>query len=183
MILNNKAQMFSLWFPEDFFYPEVIKRWSPIIQSMKLPFQSVTDFMNSQIQQVSYPGVDIGTSSQEQGQFPIEYSIGKELEPILNKDFTVTFRLTEGYYTYFILLDQVKYFLQYREHFSQHRVFMSNFNITFLNDAGFSIVNYKYKYIVPRSLGNFTLSYAAQMAQYNTITWDLHYNRMDMDIL
>ena len=86
MILNNKAQMFSLWFPEDFFYPEVIERWSPIIQSMKLPFQSVTDFMNSQIQQVSYPGVDIGTSSQEQGQFPIEYSIGKELEPILSKD-------------------------------------------------------------------------------------------------
>ena len=49
MILNNKSQMFSVWFPEDFFYPEVIKRWDPIIQNMKLPYQSTTDFMNSQI--------------------------------------------------------------------------------------------------------------------------------------
>lgn len=183
MILNNKSQMFSVWFPEDFFYPEVTKRWDPIIQNMKLPYQSTTDFMNSQIQQVSYPPIDIGSAQQEQGQFPIEYTIGKELEPILNKNFTITFRLTEGYYTYFVLLDQIRYFLEYSEKFAKHKVFLPNFNITFLNDAGFAIVNYKYKYIIPKGLGNFTLSYAAQLAQYNTITWDLTYNRMEMTIL
>ena len=43
------------------------------------------------------------------------------------------------------------------------------------------MVNYKYKQIIPKSLGNFTLSYASQLAQYTTIDWGLHYNRMDVE--
>lgn len=183
MILNNKSQMFTLWFPDGFFYPEVVNKWEPVIKRLKLPYQNLTDFMNSQILSVSYPSIDIGSSSQQQGQYEIQYTIGKELEPILTKDFNITFRLTEGYYTYFILFEQVKWFLTYRDHFSKYRVYMQDFNITFLDDGGFSIVNYRYKHLIPKSLGSFNLSYAAQLAQFNTFEWGLHYNRMDMDVL
>ena len=89
--------MFTLWFPDGFFYPEVVNKWEPVIKRLKLPYQNLTDFMNSQILSVSYPSIDIGSSSQQQGQYEIQYTIGKELEPILTKDFNITFRLTEGY--------------------------------------------------------------------------------------
>lgn len=181
MVLNNIAQMFSIWFPVDFFLPEVVEQWEPYIKRLKLPYMTLTDFMNAQIQGVSYPSIDIGSSEQQQGQFPIQYTVGKEMEPLLNKDFTITFKLTESYLTYWILFDQTRWFLEYTKRLSNNTLlFMEDINITFLNDAGFSMVNYKYKQIIPKSLGNFNLSYASQLAQYTTIDWGLHYNRMDV---
>ena len=49
MILNNKAQMFSVWFPPGLFYKEVVDKWLPYIQKMKLPYNTIEDFMNSQM--------------------------------------------------------------------------------------------------------------------------------------
>lgn len=179
MVLNNKAQMFSVWFPYGFFYKEVEKQWTPYVQRMKIPYQSVTDFMNAQIQTITYPSIDIGSSTQQQGQYPIEYTIGKELEPIINKDFTITFKLTESYLTYWILYTQVFWYLEYLK-MSTIPIFMDTINLSFLDNSGLALTNFKYRYIIPKGLGEFQLSYAAQAATYNTISWNLHYNRMDI---
>ena len=55
MVLNNKPQMFTVFFPSNFFYPEVNKKWELIIEKMRLPYQSIDDFMNAQIQSVTFP--------------------------------------------------------------------------------------------------------------------------------
>lgn len=179
MVLNNKAQMFSVWFPTDFFYPEVVEKWTPYIQRMKLPYMSLTDFMNAQIQQVSYPSIDIGSNIQQQGQYEIEYTSGKELEPLISKDFTITFKLTESYLTYWVIFDQVYWYLEYVKKYPKKcRVFMEDINISFLSDAGLSLINFCYTHVIPKSVGQFTLSYAAQAAQYTTFDWGLHYNRL-----
>lgn len=180
MILNNKAQMFSVWFPPGFFYKEVVDKWLPYIQKMKLPYNTIEDFMNSQIQQVTYPSIDIGTSDQGQGQYLISYTTGKELEPIIDKNLTITFKLTESYLTYWIIYYQVYWYLEYIKE-SKTQCFMNTINLSFLNDAGLSLVNFHYKYIIPVSIGNFNLSYASQVAAYNTFTWNIKYNRFDID--
>jgi len=183
MVLNNKAQMFSVWFPQDFFFPEVTEKWEKYIKHSKLPYDNVTDFMNAQIQKITYPEIDIPSTNQQQGQYDIEYTAGKELEPLLSKDFTITFKLTESYYTYWIIFDQVKTYLEYDMKFrDKQKVFMDDINLSFLSDAGLSLVNFRYRYIIPKGLGSFELSYAAQLAQYKTFDWRLHYNRMDIDI-
>lgn len=183
MVLNNKAQMFSIWFPQDFFYPEVEEVWTPIIRRLKLPYRTLTDFMNGQIQKVSYPNIDIPIAEQGQSQFPIEYTTGKELEPLWNKDLTITFKLTESYYTYWVIYDQIKWFLSYNKKYKPaDRVFMDDIFISFLSDAGLAMVNFRYKFIIPKSLGSFNLSYAAQASQYTSFDWTVHFNRMDVEL-
>ena len=104
--------MFSVWFPSDFFYKEVEEKWTPFVEKMKLPYTNLVDFMNMQIEQISYPSIDIGSAKQQQGQFEIEYTSAKELEAIVPKDFTITMKLTESYLSYFIMYDQIKWYLE-----------------------------------------------------------------------
>ena len=180
MVLNNKAQMFSVWFPSDFFYQEVTEKWTPFVEKMKLPYTNVVDFMNAQIESISYPSIEIGSAKQQQGQFEIEYTSAKELEAIVPKDFTLTMKLTESYLSYFIMYDQIKWYLEYRKKYTGHVVFMNDINLSFLSESGLGLVNFVYRYVIPKTLGEINLSYAAQAVTNNTFTIGLHYNRMDI---
>lgn len=183
MVLNNKAQMFSVWFPMDFFYPEVTEKWTKYIQRSKLPYTNLTDFMNAQIQSVTYPSINIESATQQQGQYEIHYTTGKELEPILTKDLTITFKLTESYITYFVIYDQVFWFLEYKKKYpKKKRIFMDDLYLSFLSDAGLSLITFQYKYLVPTNVSQFNLSYASQVSQFTTFDFGLHYNRMVMNL-
>ena len=35
-ILNAKLNQYAIWFPQDFFYPEVRERWTPVVKRLKL---------------------------------------------------------------------------------------------------------------------------------------------------
>lgn len=83
MVLNNKPQMFSIYFPSNFFYPEVKRKWEPIIERMKLPYQSIDDFMNSQIQSVTFPSITMETSQQQRGQYEVVYPGGKDRKSVV----------------------------------------------------------------------------------------------------
>ena len=60
---------------------------------MRLPYQSIDDFMNSQIQTVTFPSANLETSTQQRGQYEVTYPGGKELEPLISKDLSITFKL------------------------------------------------------------------------------------------
>ena len=80
MVLNNKPQMFTIFFPSNFFYDEVKSKWSPIIAKMRLPYQSVDDFMNAEIQSVTCPTLSLDSESQTSGQYDVVYTGGSASE-------------------------------------------------------------------------------------------------------
>jgi hypothetical protein len=100
MILNSKSNQFFINFIEDFLYPEVEERWLPIIKRFKLPYESTTDYINACVQSVTFPSVELEPRTQQQSQFQIAYRGGKELEPTLDKNLTITFKLSESYVIY-----------------------------------------------------------------------------------
>lgn len=178
MVLNNCPQMFTFYFPSNFFYPEVKKKWEPIIEKMRLPYQSIDDFMNSQIQSVNFPGANLDTAQQQRWQYEVVYPGGKELEPLINKNLTITFKLTESYISYWIIWDQVDLYLHYKNEVTDHKpCWMEPINLAFLSDSGFMLTEFIFQEITPTSLSDLSLSYAAQVASYNTFSWSLNYNR------
>lgn len=189
MVLNNKPQMFSIYFPSNFFYPEVKRKWEPIIERMKLPYQSIDDFMNSQIQSVTFPSITMETSQQQRGQYEVVYPGGKELEPIMSKDLSITFKLTESYISYFIMWDQIDMYLHYAnmsnditEYIGGEKkaCWMEPLQLSFLTDQGFELTKFVFSEITPTSLSELNLSYAAQAAAYNTFSVGLHFNVFDI---
>lgn len=181
MVLNNKPQMFTIYFPSTFFYDDVCRKWGPIINKMRLPYQSVVDFMNSQIQTVTFPMLNVDTPMQQRGQYEVAYPSGKELEVLIDKSLRINFKLTESYISYWILWDQMDIYLHYGDKVNPREpIWMEPIRLGFLNDAGFMLTEFLFREITPVSLSELNLSYAASVASYNTFTWTLHYNNFDI---
>lgn len=177
MVLNNKPQMFQFFFPSNFFYPYVEERWTPYIEKMKLPYMTVTDFINNQVQSLTFPSTSIESSMQQREQYDVAYTSGKELEQLISKNINVTFKLTESYISYFIFWDQIDYYLHYKDGKEKYvSPWMEPFQLTFMTDAGFGSITYIFNEISPTNISDINLSYAASVASYNTFSVSFRYN-------
>ena len=172
-ILNAKLNQFVIWFPKDFFYPEVRERWTPVVKRLKLPYQSLEDFFNATVQSVTFPEISLLNASQPQTMFNIKYRGGKELEPILDKNLTVSFKLSEGFITYWMLFDQIELFQLY----SEKQPFWPSMYVSFLDHHGFELMAFEFQKIVPFNLSQFNVSYATVVTDFNTFTLGMTYNR------
>jgi hypothetical protein len=177
-ILNAKNNMFTIWFPPNFFYPSIVKKWEPVIKRLKLPYQSIEDFFNASIQSVTMPSLDLNNPTQQQSQFEIGYKPGKEMEPILEKNIDVVFKLTEGFISYWIIFEQIEEFLRYDN--AENDVFWPSMYVSFLDMHGFELVAFEFNQVIPRNLSSFEVSYATTAADFNTFTLGLRYNRFNI---
>ena len=182
MVLNNLSQMFSFYFPSNFWYDEVVETWTPFVQRMRLPYETVSDFMNDQVQSVVFPSINIDLSTQQRGQYEVAYPGGKELEPLIDKNLTITMKLTESYLSYWIFWHQIDLFLHYVDNFKYKKpCWMEPVKLAFLSDAGFQLLEFTFWEITPTNTSELNLSYAATVASYNTFSINLRYNRFDIN--
>ena len=172
-ILNAKLNQFAIWLPQDFFYPEIRERWTPVVKRMKLQYQSLEDYVNATIQSVNFPEVTLPIISQDQTMFQIKYRGGKELEPILDKNLTITFKLAEGFVSYWMFFEQIELFQQY----SDKKPFWPSMYVSFLDHHGFELMTFEFKKIIPTGLSQFNISHASVASDFNTFSMNLRYNR------
>ena len=173
MILNNLANQFVVQFPNGFFYPEVRKEWEPVVQRLKLPYESLEDFINACVQSISFPTLELTNPEQQQGQYPVQYRPGKELEALLDKNLTITFKLTESNISYWVLFQQIEKFLEYQDSVP----FWPPMYVSYLDHKGFELVVFSFELVIPVNLSQFEMSYAQSAAQFNAFTMGLRYNR------
>lgn len=176
MILNAKSNMFTIWFPPNFFYPTIVERWTPVVKRLHLPYNTLEDFFNAAIQSITLPQMQLPVVHQQQSQFDIVYKGGKELEPIFQKTLDVQFKLSEGFITYWIIFEQIEKFLEYKE----GNVFWPSMYVSFLDNHGIELVAFEFNKIIPTGLSQFDVSYATTAADFNTFTLGLQYNRFDI---
>jgi len=172
----QKSNMFTIWFPPNFFYPSIVEKWEPVIKRLKLPYQTIEDFFNSSIQSIVMPPIDLPIPTQQQSQFEIGYKGGKELEPTFDKSLEVVFKLSEGFITYWIIFEQIEEFLKYQE----GNVFWPPMYVSFLDMHGFELVVFEFEKIVPTGLSSFDVSYATTAADFNTFSMGLRFNRFNI---
>lgn len=174
MILNSLNNQFVIKFPKNFFYPEIHEKWDPVVKRLKLPYENLEDFMNASVQSLNFPAIDLPIQEQPQQQFRIAYRPGKELEPLFDKNLILTFKLSEGFITYWILFEQIELFVQIYE---VKKPFWDPMYVSFLDHHGFELVAFSFEKIIPTALSQFDISYATTAAEFNTFTMNLRYNR------
>lgn len=176
MILNSINSQFIIYFSSNFFYPEIVSKWTPVVKRLKLPYQSLEDFINASIQSINFPSIELQNTEQQQSQFRITYKPGKELEPLFEKNITLTFKLSEGFISYWVLYEQVELFLKY----SETQAFWPPMYISFLDHHGFELVAFSFEKIVPVNISQFEVAYSTVAAQFNTFTMQLKYSRFNI---
>jgi len=172
-ILNSKLNMFAIWFPRDFLYPEIRERWTPVVKRLKLQYQTLEDYINATVQSISFPEVILENMEQPQSMYKIKYRGGKELEPILDKNLTLSFKLTEGFISYWMLFDQIDLFQMYKE----SDPFWPSMFVSFMDHHGFELMAFEFQKIIPRGLSAFNANYATTAADFTTFTLSLEYSR------
>jgi len=177
MILNALNNQFVVRFPKSFFYQEIHDRWDPVIKRLKLPYENLEDFMNASVQSVNFPALELNPVEQTQQQFRIAMRPGKELEPLLDKNLTLTFKLSEGFITYWILFEQIELYIKVYE---TKKLWWDPMYISFLDHHGFELVAFSFEKITPTSMSQFDISYATTAAEFNTFTLNLRYNRFNI---
>ena len=178
MLLNPLSQNFVIWFPANFFYSEVVKLWTPVFKRMFLPYLTIEDMFNSQITNLSFPSVNSNTVTQQNQNYQITKRSGRQLDQDMNKDLTLTIKLSESYMTYFIARQQMDLYLKYGA--NQKALYFPPINVTILDEGGFENITYTYYQLTPTNLSDFDLSYAAKPGSFNTFTWGFKYNYFDI---
>ena len=173
MTLHNLQQNFTVYWGPNFFYPEVNDRWLPVIRRQMFPWLSVSDYMLAQIQSFSLPSINMKSVTQQGGRYVINKRSGNNLDEAMEKKLTITFKLTEGYTSYFIMRQQLDLYYQI---IKTKPLYMSPINVDLLDDSGHAIITYEQEQITPTSLSELNLSYAAKLGTYNTFTVEMSYN-------
>lgn len=173
MVLSNLQQNFTIWWGPNFFYPEVNERWLPVIRRQLFPYLSVSDYMLAQIQSFSLPSINMKSVTQQGGRYVLNKRSSNSLDEAIEKTMTITFKLTEGYTSYFIMRQQLDLYYQI---IKTKPLYMSPMNIELLDDSGHAILTYEQEQITPTSMSELNLSYAAKLGSYNTFTVECSYN-------
>lgn len=179
MLLNPLSQNFLIWFPNNFFYPEVESIWLPMVRRMALPYRTIEDFINSQITSVNMPGYNDQTVNQQKGLYTTSKRSGFMLDQKMEKKLTVQIKLTESYLTWFIWRAQFEAFLNMGQNVKG--LFMPPVHMSMLDNEGFEVASVVLSDISLQSIGDLQLSYAAKVGQYTDFSLGFTYNYIDFD--
>ena len=142
MLLNNLDQNFVISLDYNWFYPDVVQKWMPILERLYVPYQRAEDFFNAQIQAINFPGFSGGTVQQQGRMYPIEKRPGKQEDQIIDKTLTLTIKTTESYISYFMARHQYMLFLKLGQ---LTPLYMPDIIVSLLDDGGFETVSYCYQ--------------------------------------
>lgn len=144
---------------------------------MALPYMNLEDFINSQIQAVNFPGFNDQNVEQQIGLYKVRKRPGFEMDQLMDKSLTITFKMTESYISYFLMRQQFEYFLRLVD---VADLYWPPLTVSLLDDGGFETISYKYHQLTPTNLSEINLTYAARVGTYNTFTLGCNFNYFDI---
>jgi len=157
--------------------------------------------MASTIQSVSFPGLatTLPTQTRPLGKVQ-EVQSSKVIADRFTRDLKLTFKLTDAYLNYFIMLDTVLGFMEPANvnlentqnslgraltnsaQAVENHPFFSPIRLTLLNNEGYAVSSLIFNRPMITNLSNLTLSYSSITPQFQTFTVDFKYYNFDLEI-
>jgi hypothetical protein len=179
MILNSRANNFYFTFPRGFFPDDVIKKYTPYVYKQPLPYDTVPDFINSTIQGITFPSMSIDSVEQVKNLGKrISYQSATPIQDLFSREFSITFRLVEGFTNYWIFLETVLNFLNLKN----PGVFIQNLPLRILDNEGNVITTVKFKEVTVTSFSELQLNYTQNSFQTDTFSVGFKCNYIDIDL-
>lgn len=201
MILNARQNSFLINLPQDFFNEEINEKYEQYYRNLLVPYRSISDFMASTIQGVSFPGFNsvlpqqirpLGKRQESHSAIPIADQFTREL--------SITFKLTDGWLNYFIFLDNMLNYLDFSNINLQNtknslgnsltvpqtphvnHPFFSPIRLTILNNEGYAFASIIYNRPLLKGLTDLKLAYNAIRPQFTTFTATFQYFNFDIEL-
>src|SRR5574343_628446 len=107
MRLSSLSNQFVFNLPSDFLPQEIINTYAPILEKNWIQYENVTDYLNSTIKTVNFPGLSITTPEQSliRGK-KRAYKPATNVNDILTtREFQVVFRSVDSDLNYWLVYD------------------------------------------------------------------------------
>jgi hypothetical protein len=180
MLLDARNNLFQFSFPRNFIPKEISDKYKPYLNRMPgNVIEEPIDFINYTIQSINLPGM--GFEPVTQAQYPGRNIVWRNTLPtqeLFQKEFTVTFQLVDGYINYWILLDTLNYY--YR--FSNGQKFIEDLNVRMTDSEGNILVTARIKRPLIKNIGDLSMSFASNVAEFSTFELSIGYNELEVII-
>jgi len=200
MILNARKNGFVVNLPQNFFNDEINEKYKNYYRNLMVPYKSISDFMASTIQTIDIPGFESQLQSQVE-------NLGKKREvhsskPIaeqFTRNMEISFKLTDGWMSYFIFLDNMLNYLDFSnlaenntlnnslgQAFSKSPIkhenhpFFYPIRLTILNNEGYGLISIVFNRPQIIGLTNFQLSYAKVKPEFDIFKVKFNFYNFDI---
>lgn len=201
MILNSRQNSFLVNLPQDFFNQAVNDKYEQYYRNLLLPYKSISDFMASTIQSVTFPGLtsQLPTQTRTLGKIQ-EVQSAKPISDMFSRDLKITFKLTDAYLNYFIMMDNLLNYLEpanvnkdntgkslgqaltNSQIRNTNHPYFSPIRLTLLNNEGYGVSSIIFNRPMITQMGAITLSYSSVTPQFQTFTLDFKYYNFDLEL-
>lgn len=194
MILNSKNNQFIFKFPRGFIYPEIEEKYNFYLKRLPTPFENITDYVNHTIQSVTFPSVSSDEVEQWVGRRtevddsngsrrgitknPQYWRQSQDFEKVIPKEFTVNFKVADGYLNYWVLYETYRMFLM----IPNKADYFPDLYIMYLDREGYELLTATYKQPLIKSISEVEMNYSATAMEFRTFSLGFKYNNFDIEI-
>lgn len=180
MILNSRNNLFSFRFPRRFIPESVAEKYSAYLNKMPGALMSQPiDYINYAIQGVSMPGLSFDPVTQEANPGTTVYHRGSiPIQNTIERQFTVTMQLLDGYINYWIMLDTLLYYYSK----GNKEPFTEDINLRILDAEGLGVASIQFKDPIMNSISELELNFSSNIADFTTFEVNFFYNELELKI-
>jgi len=177
MLLNARNNQFDFKFPRNFIPEAIEEKYGSYLN--RIPgnvVEKTIDFINYTIQSVSIPSFGFDPAEVQTNDGTVTYFKGSQpLQQLIDREFTVTFQLVDGYINYWILLDTLLYYYVLDNN-------IDDFLLRMKDSEGNALVTIKMIEPIMKMLTELELSFASNVAEFQTFDVSFTYNIMEINM-
>jgi len=180
MILNSRNNSFDFKFPRKFIPAEVAEKYKKYLQ--KVPNSLLAepiDFVNYSIQGINIPGITFDPVTQQDNDGTIRYHRGAvPIQNTINREFTVTLQLLDGYINYWIMMDTLLYYYAR----STKDPYCPDVTLRILDAEGASVAYMEFQKPILKSINDLNLNFSENISAFSTFELSFTYNKLALKI-
>ena len=168
MLINARQNSFFFQFPKGFFPDSLEKKYISYVKRMPLPYDTLRDFMNSTIQSISFPTFN-SIDDVEQirpGGFKQRYKSSTNLQNLTKREFSISFKMGEGFINYWIMYDCISNFLD----FNNPEQYLPDMILRTLDNNGVVLASITLQQSIFTSLSEVQLNYSSTTPAFSTFS-------------
>jgi len=177
MLLNPKSSSFYFVFPKGFFPDIISDKYMPYLKKQPIPYDTLQSYVNSTIQSVTFPSMTIDSVEQIRNLGKkITYKGSTPVQDLFTHDLTIGFKNTDGFINYFIMLETILHFLN----FKNQDLFIQDLPVRIMDNEGNIITSVIFKEVTISSFSEIELNYTSNNPTFAAFSMGIRYNYLDI---
>lgn len=178
MIKNARLCNFRFQFPAKWFSDEIRAKYDPFFKTQLSAYRNIEDYLSYTVQSFSMPEISAENVIQGFKDNDKTFKGGKSGERYFTKEFSITFKTTDGFLNYFIMLDE---FMKYYAWDTENPTFKNDLYLHILDDNGNLIVQIRFEDIVFNGVSALNLSFSNNSMDLQTFNADFKFKSLYFD--